>query len=222
MEDNSIKAAFMGKVTASVSHELQNVLAIISENQALMDDLLAMDHSQTKDQLAENFSKSLDTISRQVLRGKTRTSELNTFAHTPDRVQAEIPVVETVSALISITRRITALLEIDVKMADDQQEQMVETDPLLFQAAVFSCIEWLSAIARPKTVLTILVYTRENKTAVQITGTSASDTLPFTETLSDQTCETSPLGEHSCLLCQKIHAQIKVLASGSGIEMVHG
>jgi len=222
MEDNSIKPAFMGRVTASVTHELQNVLAIISENQALMNDLLAMDHSQTKEQLAKSLSKSLETIERQVLRGKTRTSELNTFAHAPDRVRAELPVVETVNALVSITRRITDLLEVEVKMADNQEEQLVETDPLLFQAAVFSCIEWLTAISRPGTVLTILVHTPENKTAVQMTATSASDTPPFTETLSDQTAKTSPLGQQCCFLCQKIRAQVKVMTSGSGIEMVHG
>jgi len=38
--ENALK--FFGKMTASISHELKNVLAIINENAGLLEDLCAM------------------------------------------------------------------------------------------------------------------------------------------------------------------------------------
>ena len=56
MENINGKAAFSDKVTASVSHEIQNVLAIIKENAGLMEDILHMNR--------ENLSSSGDRLQK--------------------------------------------------------------------------------------------------------------------------------------------------------------
>jgi len=38
----SRKAAFMGRITASATHDMKNVLAIIKESAGLMEDLIAL------------------------------------------------------------------------------------------------------------------------------------------------------------------------------------
>ncbi|MCP3901564.1 MAG: sensor histidine kinase, partial [Desulfobacteraceae bacterium] len=45
MDNRDDKAAFFGKITASITHEIQNVLAIIKENAGLMEDFLLINQS---------------------------------------------------------------------------------------------------------------------------------------------------------------------------------
>ena len=64
-------ALFMGRMTASATHELQNILATIRESSGLMDDLLAM--SSEGFAHAERFKKGLTVLAEQVERGMILT-----------------------------------------------------------------------------------------------------------------------------------------------------
>jgi hypothetical protein len=77
------KAAFMGRITAGVTHEIKNVLAIIKESAGLMEDLfeLSKDHAPPP---REKFLRTLTRITEQVRRGVDLATNLNEFAHTSD------------------------------------------------------------------------------------------------------------------------------------------
>ncbi|MFO7883184.1 MAG: hypothetical protein R6U68_00035 [Desulfobacteraceae bacterium] len=223
MDDSQIKAAFFGKVTASVTHELQNILAIISENEALMEDVLMMhqDCSPETEQLIEQLAKSLESIKTQIARGRQRTSELNTFAHNPDFAKATFDMIEKIENLVSITRRITALSEVRVEIADNQENQTLETDAVFFQAAVFICIEMLTCNAFPGTVLTISLEKNKNRPAVQIKGSNPGNAQVFKNELSTLCTKKSSLWEKCTLVCGKTGFRISVLKDHSGIELIY-
>ncbi len=56
---------FSGKITASITHELQNVLAIIQESCGLMEDFILLSEDSS-DSLKEKLASSLGTIYRQL------------------------------------------------------------------------------------------------------------------------------------------------------------
>ena len=74
---------FFGQVSASFTHEMQNVLAIIRESSGLLEDLFAFAGPKDWAHL-EKFNRSLQGIQNQVSRGLELMKRLNRFAHAPD------------------------------------------------------------------------------------------------------------------------------------------
>jgi len=99
-------ALFMGRMTASATHELQNILATIRESSGLMDDLLAMSGEGFAH--AERFKKGLGVLAEQVERGMVLTEQLNFCAHAPETSPAGADVNESVRALVGLSRRSAA------------------------------------------------------------------------------------------------------------------
>ena len=71
---------FMGKVLASVSHEMQNVMAIIKESAALANDVLQINGPPPMKH-GDKLMHSLATIRNQIERGRGLMLGLNAFAH---------------------------------------------------------------------------------------------------------------------------------------------
>jgi len=87
------EAAFMGRITAGVTHEMKNVLAIIKESAGLMEDLLALSKDASFPH-REKFSSVLSKIRNQVARGVDISTRLNAFAHSPDRRPADVDLID--------------------------------------------------------------------------------------------------------------------------------
>jgi len=96
-------ALFMGRLTSSATHELQNILATIRESSGLMDDLLALDGQGFAH--AERFKKGLMVLADQVERGMILTEQLNFCAHAPENSPAGADINEAVRALVGLSRR---------------------------------------------------------------------------------------------------------------------
>ena len=75
--------AFMGKITAGITHEMNNVLATIKESGGLMEDIFALCRDQQIPH-QDKFTRSLTTIKEQVKRGVELSTRLNRFAHSMD------------------------------------------------------------------------------------------------------------------------------------------
>lgn len=75
--------AFMGKITAGVTHELQNVLAIIKESSGLMNDLVMISEEIPEDQ-KDRYHQIIRSMDNQVLRGGELLKSLNGLAHSTD------------------------------------------------------------------------------------------------------------------------------------------
>lgn len=85
---------FFGKINASISHELKNILAIISETTGFLDDLvqLARQGKPLELSILENSNKS---ISEEISRGFHTIRQMNKFAHSVDDILTETDVAES-------------------------------------------------------------------------------------------------------------------------------
>jgi C4-dicarboxylate-specific signal transduction histidine kinase len=108
-------AMFMGQLTASATHEMQNILATIRESGGLMEDLLALDGKDFAH--AERFKKGLGVLSEQVERGMALSEQLNYCAHAPEPTPAGAEVNEAMRSLVGLTRRNAAQRRVSLALA---------------------------------------------------------------------------------------------------------
>ena len=108
-------ALLMGRLTASATHEMQNILATIRESSGLMEDLLALGSENFAH--AERFKKGLTVLAEQVERGMMLTEQLNFCAHAPEPCSAGADVNEAVRALVGLSRRSAARCKTNLVLA---------------------------------------------------------------------------------------------------------
>lgn len=140
-EDREI--AFFGKITAGITHELKNVLAIIKESSGLMEDIMSIS-PEAVISYQEKFQNSLAKIKNQIKRGVELTDRLNKFAHSTDETIAQIDLHETVEQLIAISQRFARLKNVVLKIAPSNQSVQpttLVTRPVQLQMALFAAIK---------------------------------------------------------------------------------
>jgi C4-dicarboxylate-specific signal transduction histidine kinase len=169
MENNSDKTAFYGKVTANVTHELQNVLAIIKENAGLIEDF--MQFQMNPEQLEDfeiNLKNILGKIKKQTIRGGNLTTALNGFAHTTDRVEAQIHIYTALEKLLFLTNRLFLLQGIEVNLEKCEKSPSIVIDHVLFQTIILMSIECLMEIPDVKSNIGIRVVNQDGKIRLEI------------------------------------------------------
>lgn len=134
------ETAFMGKITAGVTHEMKNVLAIIRESAGLMEDLLSLS-GNTSFKHQEKFSQVLLKIEGQVSRGVALSSALNKFAHSSDLTSSEVDLDEVIPEIVFLSQRFAHVKGITLRFVPQHSSMKVVIDPLKFQMVVFGCIE---------------------------------------------------------------------------------
>ncbi|MBU1172026.1 MAG: hypothetical protein KKD44_20920 [Proteobacteria bacterium] len=134
------KSFFMGRVTASVAHELQNVLAIIRETAGLMQDFMMM--GDACQDFENRLSTGLASIKNQVSRGVGLTQGLNRFAHTADHLHCPIDIRDILDRLVLLTERMARNKGFSLSLAPGASHT-INHDPVAFQTLCFLCLEAL-------------------------------------------------------------------------------
>ena len=98
---NNDDLAFFGKINASISHELKNILAIISEAAGLLQDLTEMAAKGQKIELDMLNTCSQDII-EEIQRGFTTIKQMNTFSHSVDAPLKSVNLIEVLDLMINL------------------------------------------------------------------------------------------------------------------------
>jgi signal transduction histidine kinase len=173
---DSKEVAFMGKVTAGVTHELKNVLAIIRESAGLMEDLLALS-GDASFPLRDKFSTVLSKIGDQVVRGVDLTSRLNTFAHLPDETTSGLDLNEVAEQVVCLSQRFARLRGISLNVQPQEQSVIIVTNPLEIQMLLFQCVETLVKVSGKGSTITVRPFQEaEGEATVELYSTENNGT----------------------------------------------
>jgi signal transduction histidine kinase len=129
---------FFGSVNASISHELKNIFAIISETAGFLNDLTQLSKQGKKLELSvlENCSNS---IAEEIERGFDTIRQMNQFAHSVDDPVRETRIADT----LALAAKLTGFLSY-AKKAHIQDgsagDVTVFTSPFLFQTLVYKTL----------------------------------------------------------------------------------
>jgi hypothetical protein len=100
------EAEFIGTITASATHEIRNVLAIVKESAGLIEDLVrASSRAGGGMTHGERILKATGRIDAQVARGAEIVARLNRFAHATDEAQGRVDLAEEVREVAFLAQR---------------------------------------------------------------------------------------------------------------------
>ena len=167
-EDKEV--AFFGKITAGITHELKNVLAIIRESSGLMGDIISISpEAVVKHQ--EKIQNSIVRIKEQIERGVNITDRLNRFAHSTDEIIAKIDLQETIEQLITLAQRFARLKHVVLNTVPPDQEAppvTLVTRHIQIQMALLASLECCFTVMSAGGEINIGIPKFEGKNAVHV------------------------------------------------------
>lgn len=110
---DSVCIQAFSKVSASISHEIKNTMAIINENAGLLDDLVLMGGGE-EGVSPERVKAAADTIARQVIRTNALMNHLNRFAHSADYDTGQESLNNILSLIVPLTVRQAAAKNLEM------------------------------------------------------------------------------------------------------------
>jgi len=129
---------FFGKVNASISHEIKNILAIISETAGFLNDLtdLAKQGEDLKLSLLENCTES---IAEDIQRGFDTIKQMNQFAHSVDVPIKEIKIFETVELTVKLSNFLSFSSKVEIENGD-KEDKSILTCPFLMESLIYQIL----------------------------------------------------------------------------------
>jgi len=144
---NNEDLTFFGKVNASISHELKNILAIISETAGLLGDLTQKATRDGKIDL-ELINTCSNDIVEEIQRGFTTIKQMNRFAHSVDNAVESVDLIEVLKLMIHLA----GFLSYASKVRFDSEEQidrMIRTCPFRLQNLIYQTLVFAFESAGP-------------------------------------------------------------------------
>lgn len=138
--------AFNGRITASVTHELNNVIGTIMQVVGLIEDL-AMSDEVKQAGLSDRVLSVVERIERQADRGTALIKRLNTFAHLSDKERAECQLGDLLTTMANLSERLVGLKKATLIRSGLGQEVTVITNPIQFAQVVFGCIDAVLSVS---------------------------------------------------------------------------
>ena len=131
--------AFFGKVTASISHEINNVVTVVGEVGGLLHDMALMaERGRPLD--AEKVRRECERVAGQVARGKEIIKSLNRFAHSTDDPTKTADLVETTAQSVRLFQRFAELRRTSIELAPTAEPVTVTADLFGFNHVFFLAV----------------------------------------------------------------------------------
>ena len=134
------EAAFLATMTASATHEVRNVLAIIKESAGLIEDMI---HVFAKKGILDNEKvfRAVDRIDTQVRRGADLLTNLNRLSHALDSDLATVDLNAEVEQVVFLSQRFARKRGHRVVARLMEGEARTLVHPLHLHMALFAAME---------------------------------------------------------------------------------
>ena len=174
---------FMGKITASVTHEMQNVFAIIKETAGLMEDLIAIS-KEDRFPHKERFVRAITNIGTQVERGVRLAGRLNNFAHATDEDLRLVDLNEVVANMVFLSQRFARTKRVTLAHTESPEPVKTLTSSMKLHMALFDCVHYLLDRIEAGAAITLRIV-RQDDARVAIDFLVQSPNLNAEEMLPD-------------------------------------
>lgn len=166
---------FFGRIGASVSHELKNILAVMNEQAGLLEDLACMaGRGMPLD--PDRLAATAACLVRQVRRGDALLTRFNQFAHTPDTTARPISLSQAVTLSVALACRQAGMRKVELT-ALPGTEVTVTADPFLLCRLLDWCLTKALETPGPQRALTLESRDDTAGPVLVVTGLAA-ETVP--------------------------------------------
>ncbi|MFH2056472.1 MAG: hypothetical protein ABIJ61_10975 [bacterium] len=159
--------AFFGAVTASVSHELNNVISIIDQTAGLLDDMIAGEE-QGVPLSVERLTTAVASVQKQTERGLEIIKRLNKFAHSTDQPLLEFEVNEVLDNFVALARRLASLKRADLVLSPPVEQLKITSNPFFLQQVVFRTFKLVLEEIQPGDVVRLGAVAVDNGVAIKL------------------------------------------------------
>jgi len=132
---------FFGRISASISHELKNVLAIINENAGLLEDFTLMaDQGVPLD--PARLKAMAAGVKKQIDRANTIIDNMNRFAHSADQLSTNVDLAQIIELFMAVTARLAAMQGVEISLQPPGSPVTLETAPYRLIHLLWRCLEF--------------------------------------------------------------------------------
>nr|MBN2277962.1 hypothetical protein [candidate division Zixibacteria bacterium] len=161
--------AFFGAITASVSHELNNVISIIDQSAGLLDDLL-VGAIQGRPITEEQLQRVSEKIARQTERGIKIIKRLNRFAHSADYPTTAFELNDLLENLTSLIDRLAKIKGAEIKIDFYNEPMEIKGNPFIVQQIVYLVVKRILAASGKNDAVQIQIGREDNMALIEIHG----------------------------------------------------
>jgi signal transduction histidine kinase len=131
---------FFGAVTASISHEMKNRMAIINEQAGLLEDLVRM-AGQGRELDHARLLRLADSVKSQISMADDIIKNMNRFAHLPDVFWQTSDLCDLVSLAARLSKRMADTKGVRLETRVPETAVKVTTSPFLLLNLIWPCLE---------------------------------------------------------------------------------
>jgi signal transduction histidine kinase len=156
---------FFGKMTASISHEIKNVLAIINENAGLIQDYTIMAEKGAPFDPGK-FRSLAEKVGVQIRRADGIVKNMNTFAHSIDECAKAIDLSDFLEFAQALFDRFAVMRGIALESKPSESSLMITISPFFLLNLTWLCLELAMDAAGPEKAVGLSA--RKTDTGAQI------------------------------------------------------
>ena len=173
---------FFGRISASISHEIKNVLAIVNENAGLLEDFTLM-ADQGKPIDPARLKMMAAAVKRQVGRADEIIKNMNRFAHSIDQTATTVDLDQTIELFIALTARFAAMRSVKVDLQLPASPLTIPTAPYYLMNLLWLCLDFSMSASGDEKRVELVVEETENSVRIRfqrLTGLSEAllETFP--------------------------------------------
>jgi|PlaIllAssembly_1097288.scaffolds.fasta_scaffold36012_2 C4-dicarboxylate-specific signal transduction histidine kinase len=137
---------FFGKMSASISHEIKNVMAIINENAGLLEDLTVMAEKGMPID-PQRWKAPASRIMKQIQRGDDIIKGMNRFAHSVDEPLRQMDLSDTLALMGALSDRFAAMRGVTLVLESASSPVPVLTNAFILQNLIWLCLDFAMGCA---------------------------------------------------------------------------
>jgi C4-dicarboxylate-specific signal transduction histidine kinase len=151
---------FFGKMSASISHEIKNALAIINESAGLLEDLTVM-AAKGMPIDPEKLKTTAGRVMKQVRRADGIVKNMNRFAHSVDESLKSVDLCDVLVFMGALAARSAAMRGVSLDVKPTAGPVTVHTNPFLLENLIWLCLDFAMEVAGTGKIVGMVAGRRE-------------------------------------------------------------
>lgn len=148
MNDSLAEAGlkFFGTMSASISHEIKNRMAVINEQAGLLKDLVLL-AEQGREVNLERLMRLAESLKNQVVLTDGIIKNMNRFSHTVDSFRCAADLGEIMSLTLALSKRTADNEGVRIELRSPEPSVGIHTAPFLLMNLIWLCLKAMMPFA---------------------------------------------------------------------------
>jgi len=178
---------FYSRVSASISHEIKNSLAVLNESAGYLEDVTLM-AKKGMDINLDRLQTLADAMLNQVQRANTIVTNMNRLAHSLDDPAAQVDLNALLELMISLSERTTVTRGFKVSAVFCDTAVTVTTHPFFLENLIWLLLDFAMDITGDAKTIELALSKTKSGAEIRFTGLEKITQIAYNNFLSELVC----------------------------------